>query len=108
MHCLHFLYIWYNLKVHHHDTNRKMGRLFTATILTDDGGFELRNIEIGESLALFTANGFYFSEQYGELLYAPIALQAMPDLSGTTLVNINIMTHLVKERIMKFSDTLHS
>ena len=76
------------------------GKSFTASILSDDGGFEFRNIQIDPSLALLTANGFYFHELYGELSNAPISLQALVNLSGTSTVNVNIMTHLIKDRTM--------
>ena len=39
------------------------GRSFTSTIISDDGSFELSNIELNSSLALLTANGFFFCEK---------------------------------------------
>ncbi len=75
------------------------GKAFTTTILTDDGSFGLNSIEMTSSLSLITANGFYFSELYGELSGAALSLQAIADLTAKTSVNINVMTHLIKGRI---------
>ena len=77
------------------------GKSFTTTINTDDGSFNLSNIELNSDLALLTANGFYFSEIYGELSGATLSLQALTDLSGKESVNINVLTHLIKGRIEK-------
>ncbi len=76
------------------------GKSFTASIMSNDGAFEFSRIQIEPAPALLTANGFYFHELYGELSYAPVTLQALVNLSGTSKVNVNIMTHLIKDRIM--------
>lgn len=75
------------------------GKSFTTTITTDDGSFSLNNIDLSSNLALLTANGFYFSEIYGELSGATLSLQALTDLSEKEYVNINVLTHLTKGRI---------
>ena len=75
------------------------GKSFTTTIISDDGSYALDNIEMGSSLALLTANGYFFCEMYGELSNGPLSLQAIVDLSGKESVNINILTHLSKGRI---------
>jgi hypothetical protein len=75
------------------------GKSFTTTISSDDGSFDVNNIELNSDLCLLTANGFYFSEIYGELSGAALSLQAITDLSDKELVNINVLTHLIKDRI---------
>jgi len=75
------------------------GKSFTTSIVTDDGSFNLNNIELNSNLALLTANGFYFSEIYGELSSATMSLQAISDLTAKESVNINVLTHLIKARI---------
>lgn len=77
------------------------GKSFTTTINSDDGSFSLSNIELNSDLALITANGFYFSEIYGELSGATLSLQALTDLSGKESVNINVLTHLIRGRLEK-------
>jgi hypothetical protein len=75
------------------------GKSFTTSIIADDGSFSLNNIELTTNLSLLTANGFYFSEIYGELSSANLSLQAICDLSDKRTVNINVLTHLQKGRI---------
>jgi hypothetical protein len=75
------------------------GKSFTTSIVTDDGSFSLNNIELNSNLALLTANGFYFSEIYGELSSATLSLQAITNLTDKESVNINVLTHLIKGRI---------
>lgn len=77
------------------------GNSFTTSINTDDGSFSWSNIELNSDLVLLSANGYYFSEIYGELSGATLSLQALTDLSGKDLVNINVLTHLIKGRIEK-------
>ena len=77
------------------------GNSFTTSINSDDGSFNLSNIELNSNLALLTANGFYFSEIYGELSGSTLSLQALTDLSGKGFVNINVLTHLIRGRIEK-------
>lgn len=77
------------------------GKSFTTTINTDDGSFSLNNIELNSDLVLITANGFYFSEVYGQLSGATLSLQAVTSLSGKEFVNINVLTHVIKGRIEK-------
>ena len=75
------------------------GKSFTTSITSNNGSFSLTNIELNSNLSLLTANGFYFSEIYGELSSATLSLQAISDLSDTRTVNINVLTHLQKGRI---------
>jgi len=77
------------------------GKSFTTSINADDGSFNLSNITLNSGMVLLTANGFYFSEIYGELSGATLSLQALTDLSGKESVNINVLTHLIKGRIEK-------
>lgn len=79
------------------------GKSFTTTIVADDGSFSLNNIELNSNLVLLTANGFYFSEIYGELSGATLSLQAITDISEKEVVNINVLTHLIRGRIEKLA-----
>ena len=85
-----------------YELNEKLGqtgRTYTAAIISDDGSFELHDMELGSNLALLTANGFYFNELYGNLSPAALSLQSIADLSAKQTININILTHLTKGRI---------
>lgn len=75
------------------------GKTFTTNIYSDAGEFELNNVELDLGLVQLTANGYYFSENYGQITTSPITLQALVDLKNQEHVNINVLTHLEKERI---------
>ena len=75
------------------------GRSFTTSITSDDGSFNLSNIEMESNLALLSGNGFYYNEVLGQLSSAQITLQAIADLTDEETVNINVLTHITKARI---------
>jgi hypothetical protein len=75
------------------------GSSYTTNIASNDGSFSLNNIELNSELALLTANGYFYSEVFGEVVTAPISLQAIVDLSNQETVNINVLTHIAKSRI---------
>ena len=77
------------------------GRSFTTCITSDDGSFNLNNIEMESNLALLSGNGFYFNEVLGQLSTAQITLQAITDLTNEETVNINVLTHITKARVEK-------
>ena len=77
------------------------GKAFTTAITSDDGSFNLSNIEMESNLALLSGNGFYYNEVIGKLSTAQITLQAIADLNNEETVNINVLTHITKARIEK-------
>lgn len=87
-----------------HELNDKLGqtgRNFTTTITTDDGSFNLNNIELETKYALLTANGYYYHEILGGLSSAPLTLQGIADVSNKNTLNINTLTHIIKARVEK-------
>lgn len=80
------------------------GKSFTTDIANDNGFFELYNVQLQSPFSLLTATGFYFNEVYGELSPAQITLQAYADLTDKEKINVNILTHLTKQRIEKLMD----
>ena len=77
------------------------GKAFTSAITSDDGSFNLSNIEMESNLALLSGNGFYYNEVIGQLSNSQITLQAITDLTNEETVNINVLTHITKARIEK-------
>jgi hypothetical protein len=77
------------------------GKAFTTAITSDDGSFNLSNIEMESNLALLSGNGFYYNEVIGKLSTAQITLQALADLNNEETVNVNVLTHITKARIEK-------
>lgn len=78
-----------------------MGTVFPATIADDEGSFDFGALELDAPYALLTANGYFYDEVSGRLSFGPITLQAIADLSDNATVNVNVLTHLKKERIKK-------
>lgn len=78
-----------------------LGISFPATITSDEGSFDFGSLKLNAPYALFTTNGYFFNEVDGYLSEAPITLQAIVDLSDNSTVNVNLLTHLKKERLKK-------
>lgn len=77
------------------------GKLFSTTITDDEGNFDFGVIELDTPYALLTTNGFFYDEVEDYKSNAPITLQAIVDLSDYAAVNVNILTHLKKDRLKK-------
>lgn len=77
------------------------GNMFSATITDDEGNFDFGSLELDAPYALLTTDGFFYNEVEGRQSDARITLQAIVDLSDHSTVNVNILTHLKKSRLMK-------
>lgn len=77
------------------------GKMFSATITDDEGNFDFGDIELTTPYALLTTDGFFYDEVEDHKSDAPITLQAIIDLSDHSTVNVNILTHLKKDRLKK-------
>ena len=75
------------------------GKSFSAQITDNSGAFEFKDIELSSKYVKLQANGFYYNEVTDEESTAPLTLSAIADLEDTFSVNVNILTHLEKERI---------
>lgn len=75
------------------------GNVFTTQITNNKGSFEINNINLSSSYVEFNANGFYFDEIKGEISAAPLNMFALADIRDISTVNVNIITHLEKQRI---------
>jgi hypothetical protein len=74
------------------------GRSFTGTIHDNTGGFNIKGV-LSYKMVEITASGYYFNEVSGSLSNAPLTLQAIADLTDSSNVNVNMMTHLEKKRV---------
>lgn len=79
----------------------QIGKMFSATITDDEGNFDFGAIELTSPYVLLTTNGFFYDEVEDHKSHAPITLQAIVDLSDHSTVNVNILTHLKKDRLKK-------
>ena len=75
------------------------GNIFTTQISNNVGSFEIDDISLTSGYVEFSASGYYFDEVKGELSVAPLNLFALSDIRDISTVNVNILTHLEKQRV---------
>nr|WP_299384908.1 hypothetical protein [Allomuricauda sp.] len=75
------------------------GKTFNTQITNSQGSFEINNVELASNFVHLQANGFYFNEILGEQSSAQLTLNAISDISHKTTINVNILSHLEKERV---------
>jgi len=81
------------------------GRPYQTLITDDKGTFELRNVELVSPYAHLIASGFYRNEVTGNKSAAPIALQAIVNVTDRENVNVNVLTHLEYYRVLDLVDS---
>jgi hypothetical protein len=75
------------------------GKSFNTQISNNYGLFELPNITMASQYVELRADGYYFNEVAGSNSVAPLTLYALVDLSDRSTININLLTHLEKDRV---------
>jgi len=75
------------------------GKTYQTAIIDNSGSFELNNIELASRYVELKGDGFYFNEITGETSGAPLTLSALADVENVNSVNVNILTHLEKQRV---------
>ena len=75
------------------------GRSFNTTIENNEGKFTLDGIELTSPYVEILANGFYFNEVTGENSEAQLTLYSISDITNKSTINVNILTHLERERV---------
>ncbi len=74
------------------------GRTFTGTIDDNTGTFSAKG-DLSSPYVELSADGYYFNEVSGSLSTAKLTLQALSDLTDSSSVNVNLMTHLEKNEL---------
>ncbi|MFV0345367.1 MAG: RagB/SusD family nutrient uptake outer membrane protein [Bacteroidales bacterium] len=78
------------------------GKQFSSTISSNDGAFSLNFADGLESnFVEIQVSGYYYNEVSRNLSEGTISLSAIADLDGKDKVNVNLLTHLEKNRVMK-------
>jgi hypothetical protein len=80
------------------------GNTFTGTIDDNTGSFSIKGT-LANKIAELAADGYYFNEVSGSLSTAKLSLQALSDVTDTSSVNVNLMTHLEKKRVEYLMDS---
>ena len=75
------------------------GKVFITQITDNAGTFEMGGVEIESNYVQLKADGFYFNERTGELSEAQLSLSSIIDITYIESANINILSHLGKERL---------
>lgn len=75
------------------------GKTFSTQISGQNGSFALNNLSLTSNLIKIVASGYYFNENKGVISDGPLTLQAISDVNQANTVNVNILTHLEKERV---------
>ena len=74
------------------------GNTFTGPIDDHAGNFIIKGT-LAYKIVELSADGYYFNEVSGSLSASPLTLQALSDLTDSSSVNVNLMTHLEKKRV---------
>lgn len=75
------------------------GKTFNTQISDNKGSFEFTQVELVSQFVELMANGFYYNEILGEISTAQLTLYAISDLTSKSSLNVNILSHLEKDRI---------
>lgn len=76
------------------------GKVFNTVIVNNRGSFEINNIELSSQYVELLANGYYFNEITGDVSASSLSLYALSDITDISTVNVNILTHLEKSRVV--------
>ena len=75
------------------------GRTFFATILSDDGYFEIPNVKLVSNFVLVKVEGDYYNEAHDQVSVKELTMYSLADISAGNQININLLTHLQRKRI---------
>ena len=91
------------------------GNVFNTVVQNDVGSFEFSNISLISPVVEIVADGYYFNEITGELSTSTLSLSCIADINNSSDININIITHLEKDRVKylitqgkSFSESKHT
>ena len=76
------------------------GRNFSSAIIDNTGRFAVANVRLESPYVELRANGYYFNEVSNEISSGQLTLFALSNLTGKTSLNVNIITHLEKNRMV--------
>jgi len=75
------------------------GRNFSSQITDNSGLFSVTNVQLTSPYVELRALGFYFNEVTNTASDAQLTLYALSDLTNKTSLNVNLLSHLEKNRI---------
>lgn len=76
------------------------GSTFSTQIVDNSGTFTFREFALASPYVELKANGFYYNEVTDAGSSAQLTLYALSDLNGTERLNVNILSHLERRRVL--------
>ena len=73
---------------------------FEGKVKSDKGDFEVKDVNLSSTCAVFEVAGAYLNEVTGKKTKDKLTLHALTDLKDRKNVNINVLTELEYERVM--------
>ena len=75
------------------------GEKFEGVVRSDKGDFEINDITLSSTCAVFEVSGYYQNEVTGEKTNDKLSLRVLTNLKDRKNVNINLLTNLEYERV---------
>ncbi len=75
------------------------GKSFDSQIKDNSGKFSLDNVSLSSKYVRLKADGFYYNEILGDTSSSQLTLYALSDITDKDVININILSHLEKDRL---------
>ena len=76
------------------------GKTFTTQITDNRGSFFIKTSRLDYPNLQLIATGFYYDEVQGEKSAAQLTLFALANVSADATINVNVLSHLEKDRIV--------
>ena len=73
---------------------------FEGKVKSDKGDFEIKDVNLSSTCAMFEVSGYYLNELTGKKSSEKLTLHALTNLKDRKNVNINVLTELEYERVM--------
>lgn len=75
------------------------GKSYDSQIKDNSGKFSLDNVSFLSKYVKLKADGFYYNEILGDTSSSQLTLYALSDITGKDVININLLSHLEKDRL---------
>ena len=84
------------------------GKNFSTQINDNRGSFEMKQVDLSSQFVELKADGFYYNEVDDESSSARLILYALSNLSDKSTLNVNLLSHLEKDRVYKLIEDGYS
>ncbi len=81
------------------------GKSFKSELNNDLGEFEISDLELESTKIEIIADGYYYNEVLGNLSQSTLTLKSLSDIFNKENINVNIMTHIIIDRLKTLIET---